>query len=127
MPNIIINTPLYFTGITISLIYILNSRPSWIWIFSGTTHCNVGWELQCYHTGEHLEGHCGQNGLYRYNTFWPQCPSIRTSGSIVTLTIGNFPGVVHVHHFPNKLVGSWQAPLKIMLIASTSKPRSVEL
>ena len=28
MPNIIINIPLYFTGITISLIYILNSRPS---------------------------------------------------------------------------------------------------
>ena len=28
MPNIIINIPLYFTGITISLIYILNSCPS---------------------------------------------------------------------------------------------------
>ena len=33
MPNIIINIPLYFTGITISLIYILNSRSSCIYIY----------------------------------------------------------------------------------------------
>ena len=104
-----------------------------VWIFSGTTHCNVGWELQYHHTGELLEGHCGLNWLYQYNQFCPQCPSIRISGLIVTLTIGNFPGVVHMHNFSNKLAGSWQAPLKIkniadrVLIIGTSEPRSVEL